>query len=192
MSRASDEAAASKRRASDNAAAKKRRSDRIAIGLCPHCGKPAEAGKKNCSRHAAAFRNYSNRKYAIKCGRPVENVADARIKHEPGAIFSPEYHAYTSAKGRCTFSGNKHWKHYGGRGIKFLFTSFEQFFAELGARPTEKHSVDRKDNNGNYEPGNVRWATQSEQTKNQRRCMAIQSFTDEEMISELKRRNLVR
>jgi hypothetical protein len=46
MSRASDEAAASKRRASDNAAAKKRRSDRIAIGLCPHCGKPAEAGKK--------------------------------------------------------------------------------------------------------------------------------------------------
>jgi len=57
---------------------------------------------------------------------------------------------------------------------------------------TEKHSVDRKDNNGNYEPGNVRWATQSEQTKNQRRCMAIQSFTDEEMISELKRRNLVR
>ena len=56
---------------------------------------------------------------------------------------------------------------YGGRGIKFLFTSFEQFFAELGPRPKGK-SVDRINNDGHYEPGNVQWATRSEQRKNQR------------------------
>ncbi|HWY20028.1 MAG TPA: hypothetical protein VNX26_02345 [Candidatus Acidoferrum sp.] len=85
-----------------------------------------------------------------------------------GMWKSPEYTAYTHAKQRCTNPRCVDWPDYGGRGIKFLFTSFEQFFAELGPRP-EGLSLDRKNNDGNYEPGNVRWATASEQQKNQRR-----------------------
>jgi hypothetical protein len=64
---------------------------------------------------------------------------------------------------------------YGARGIRFLFTSFEEFFAELGPRPEGKDangkalcSLDRKNNDGHYQPGNVRWATASEQRSNQR------------------------
>lgn len=81
----------------------------------------------------------------------------------------PEYDAYMHAKYRCTNPKAQRYKNYGGRGIKFLFTSFEQFFAELGPRPRGK-TLDRPDNEGNYEPGNVRWATPKQQANNRRRA----------------------
>jgi hypothetical protein len=84
-----------------------------------------------------------------------------------GMRYTPQYGSWTGAKQRCTNPKNKKWKEYGGRGIKFLFTSFEQFFAELGPRP-DGMTLDRINNDGNYELGNVRWATLTEQNKNRR------------------------
>ena len=81
---------------------------------------------------------------------------------------TPEQSAYKDAKARCSNPNNPRWKDYGGRGIKFLFNNFEQFLAELGRRPSTKHSLDRKNNDGNYEPGNVRWSTAKEQASNRR------------------------
>jgi hypothetical protein len=85
--------------------------------------------------------------------------------------MQPEYKAYNNAKQRCTNPRHRSWKNYGGRGIKFLFVSFEQFLAEVGLKPKSKrrYSLDRVHNEGNYEPGNVRWATDEEQWKTQRR-----------------------
>jgi hypothetical protein len=78
-----------------------------------------------------------------------------------------EYHSFAGAKARCNNRKHPKYKDYGGRGIKFLFKSFEQWFSEVGPKPSPKHSLDRYPNNdGNYEPGNVRWATQSEQRNN--------------------------
>jgi len=77
------------------------------------------------------------------------------------------YRSYNDAKKRCTNKKATGYKNYGGRGIKFLFTSFQQFFAELGPRPKGK-TLDRRNNDGHYEPGNVRWATRREQNLNQR------------------------
>jgi hypothetical protein len=74
---------------------------------------------------------------------------------------SPEYRAYIDAHNRC-----KYREDYIKRGTKFLFQTFEDWFKELGARPSSKHSVDRINNLGNYEVGNVRWATKGEQNSN--------------------------
>jgi len=80
---------------------------------------------------------------------------------------SGAYCSYLAAKRRCTDLNTIGYANYGGRGIKFLFTSFEQFFAELGHRPLGM-SIDRIDNEGHYEPGNVKWSTRREQNSNQR------------------------
>ena len=74
---------------------------------------------------------------------------------------TPEFRAFYNARRRCTDVKGKQWESYGGRGIKFLFTSFEQFIKHIGPRPTPKHRLDRKNNDGHYEVGNVRWVTRT-------------------------------
>jgi hypothetical protein len=86
-----------------------------------------------------------------------------------GMRYTPEYFAYRNAKHRCNAVNGKDYASYGGRGIKFLFSNFKDFFKELGPKPHPDYELDRRDNNGNYEPGNVRWVTKSIQSKNKRR-----------------------
>jgi hypothetical protein len=114
------------------------------------------------------------------CGCLQKDTARSLFtKH--GKCKTPEYNAYMGAMNRCTYD-----KDYYGRGIEFKFTSFEQFMSEMGPRPEGK-TLDRKDNNGHYEPGNVRWATPTEQANNTRR-KRIENFSDEELTAEIRRR----
>jgi hypothetical protein len=113
------------------------------------------------------------------------------MKDRPKTMLQsmPEYMAYCSAKSRCNHVGNRAYPSYGGRGIRFNFVSFEEFLRELGLRPSPKHSLDRINNDGNYEIGNVRWATAKEQLYN-RRPYVLSSFSDSDLLAEVKRRNL--
>jgi hypothetical protein len=82
-----------------------------------------------------------------------------------------EYEAWISMKGRCGNPNATGFKNYGGRGIivcERWLKSYLAFLADMGRRPSPGHSIDRIDNDGNYEPGNVRWATRHEQNKNKR------------------------
>ena len=102
-------------------------------------------------------------------GEPLKFISGGHAGRNPNAVTRmPEYRVYLGAKARCTNPKHVAWDYYGGRGIKFLFTSFEEFYAELGARPSEKHTVDRIDNDKHYEKGNVKWSTRAEQSGNRR------------------------
>lgn len=86
------------------------------------------------------------------------------------------YHAWVGMRSRCNCPTNKKWKDYGGRGIKVCprWGSYAAFLADVGERPSPAHSLDRIDVNGDYEPGNVRWATRVEQANNTRQCVYIE------------------
>lgn len=82
-------------------------------------------------------------------------------------------------KTRCTNEKAKSWKYHGGAGVRVCdewMRSFEAFAEHIGEPPTPLHTVDRIDPFGNYEPGNVRWATQSEQMANTRRAATAKRY----------------
>lgn len=86
-----------------------------------------------------------------------------------------EYAAFTHAKMRCCNTQCPAYPSYGGRGIEFRFMSFEDFMYELGPRPNSSASLDRINNDGHYEKGNVRWTSMKEQSRN-RRSQALLTF----------------
>jgi hypothetical protein len=91
--------------------------------------------------------------------------------HKAKGVSSPEYTSWQNMKCRCYDIKDKYYESYGGRGIKVCerwLGSFENFYEDMGPNPSKHHSLDRKEVNGDYEPSNCRWATNSEQSINQR------------------------
>jgi len=109
------------------------------------------------------------------CGCFRKEVAAASLRthglsHINGKTM-PEYQAWSGLIQRCENPKNKRFHDYGGRGIKVCERwriSFADFFADMGLKPSPKHSIDRINNDGNYESGNCRWATDAEQRSNKR------------------------
>lgn len=121
--------------------------------------------------------------YTIVSGKSLRNgntrscgclFMNGITKH--GLHLSPENLIWRGMKYRCNNPNFRLYKNYGGRGIKVCekwAASFEAFYADMGPRPSELHSIERIDNDGNYEPDNCRWATRKEQQRNRRACRPV-------------------
>lgn len=108
-------------------------------------------------------------KRSFSCGcYAAEKSAEASRTH--GLSKTPIYYVWNMMMQRCYLPTNQAYQHYGGRGIKVCekWHKFEGFFEDMGNPPFTDASLDRVDNNGSYELGNVRWASRTEQAHNKR------------------------
>jgi hypothetical protein len=105
------------------------------------------------------------------CGCLRAEMTAAKTKPTHGGSYTREYQSWAQAKCRCADPNHHAYKDYGGRGIAMCAAwreSFETFRRDMGPRPAGT-SIDRINNDGDYEPGNCRWATRSQQQRNKRR-----------------------
>lgn len=93
-----------------------------------------------------------------------------------GMSKTPEHRTWSGIKTRCYNPNVKNFDRYGGRGIKVCdrWKDFANFFEDMGPKPSPKHSIERIDSNGDYEPGNCRWATITEQASNKRNNVMLE------------------
>ena len=125
-----------------------------------------------------------------------------REPHRKHGFFgTPTYTSYLHMLNRCTNRRSKDWPKYGGRGIKVCKrwqgpNGFANFLADMGVRPRDYRgrlkTLDRIDNDGDYEPGNVRWATALQQRRNQARSRELNVLKMLNRWEEVKRRRLAR
>jgi hypothetical protein len=90
----------------------------------------------------------------------------ANLRH--GLTLTPEHRVWRNIRQRCENPNDDHYSRYGAVGIRVCerWQVFENFIADMGPRPSAKHTIDRKNGKGHYEPGNCRWATAIEQNNN--------------------------
>ncbi len=125
---------------------------------------------EGCSRKHEA-RGYCSMHYKrlMRTGNPLVAHPN-KVKH--AMSYKREYFTWSSMLQRCTNPNHPKWKDYGGRGIRVCdrWLNFNNFYEDTGDKP-DGLEIDRIDNEGNYEPGNVKWSTRSEQMLNTRRSL---------------------
>jgi hypothetical protein len=107
--------------------------------------------------------------HTMSCGCMIaESLSKRRTKH--GQTGSPEWRSWNHMHRRCRETTAINYARYGGLGTRVCaaWADFSVFLRDMGPKPTPKHSIDRIDPFGNYEPSNCRWATASEQNRNKR------------------------
>lgn len=146
------------------------------------------------------FRSYS--KYICQCGAEFEALMTevrsgkrshcgcvVKVNHfnrRHGMSKTRIYKTWAGMITRCLDETYKSYARYGGRGIRVCerWRTFENFLEDMGLHPSKEHSLDRIDVNGNYEPGNCRWATVLEQNRNRHNSLSMTAFGKTMLVVE--------
>jgi len=117
--------------------------------------------KEAASRHLRSGNTQS-------CGCMQVEAGRATATH--GMSNTPTYNSWVGMHDRCKREDHRSWKDYGGRGIYVCarWEKFENFLIDMGIKPSPKHSIDRIDNNGIYDPKNCQWSLMVDQQRNKR------------------------
>lgn len=132
-----------------------------------------------CGRETRVEGSKLKRGSTKSCGCMKSSAcAIAQLKHGGSRRRNKdaEYNIWCKMRQRCNNPKDAAYRHYGGRGIKVCdrwWDSYENFLEDMGRRPSKKHSIDRIDNDGNYEPENCQWATHEKQMQNQRKSVRL-------------------
>lgn len=142
-----------------------RRHRKVPRWLCEcSCGKAAVVEGKNL-RHGLT----------VSCGCFAKEVTSL-LTTSHGLTNSAEYKTWTGMKRRCLNKNDPSYDRYGGRGIRICdrwLTSFENFYADMGPRPSDGYSIERIDANRDYEPNNCKWIPMRDQAANKRSSVRL-------------------
>lgn len=121
------------------------------------------------------------------CGCRKGRVIQARLCTH-NMTKSSEYRIWLGIKKRCYNPNSNNYENYGNRGIKMCDRwrySFENFLSDMGSRPTNQHSIERRENNGDYEPNNCFWATRFIQSRNTRLTLFVDFRGEKKCVVDL-------
>lgn len=124
----------------------------------------------SCGNESLVLTNNLKTGHSRSCGCLQKEITKKRLTVH-GLRKSPEYLAWVNMRSRCYKHGDISYHNYGGRGIEVCLewvNSFSAFISDMGLKPSKAHSLDRVNNDGNYEPTNCRWGTKLEQVHNRR------------------------
>ena len=154
------------------------------VGVRPETGKKTVCVCDcSCGNRVEKIPSDLRRGFVVSCGcqKNEQAIARNKAKTKHGATASGSellltYRSWTMMVHRCTNEKMDCWERYGGRGIAVCerWKKFENFVEDMGLRPSPDHTIDRIDNNGNYELDNCRWATDEEQRRNKRSTVWVQ------------------
>lgn len=131
-------------------------------------GNPFATCLCDCGKHKKIYINSLQSGATRSCGCLQKEHVKSRVS-ENKKMFPKEYNSWSSMKQRCMYKKSHKYPRYGGRGIVICdrwVDSFDKFINDMGPKPSDKHTIDRIDNDGNYEPSNCRWITNKEQSIN--------------------------
>jgi len=148
---------------------------------------------KEKSVHAVSFQHKKGA-VSLSCGCLKKELARERAKYNgEAADDTPEFRTWRKMKERCFNQKDRAYLNYGGRGITICerwlkgngtFNGYQCFLLDMGRRPSPRHSIDRKENDGNYEPENCRWVTALEQSRNRRSNVKVLIAGQEILITD--------